>query len=96
LHLYNDDTDKAKYENEQTITYFLVISLGLWAVLTLALFCTIDLKFIGTFFGTTTGPQYVCELFRKSKLDSQKFDAIFTNSTQRASEASELFEHPQG
>ena len=32
-----------------------------------------------TFFGKKTSVQYTCELFKSSKEDSAKFDAVFSN-----------------
>jgi len=50
--------------------------------LNIIFFCTINLSYLNTFFGTKTASQYTCELFLTSKDDSQKFDAIFTNRIQ--------------
>ena len=64
-------------------TSSLLISLGggfcLWVVLNAAFFKIIDKKYLRTFFGTQTGPQYVCELFQSSKEDKTKFSAAFKN-----------------
>ena len=43
-------------------------------------FCSIERSFVGTFFGTKTGPQYTVELFRKSSTDKAKFRACFKNT----------------
>jgi len=51
---------------------------SLWLVLNFIFFCTIDLKFLNTFFGTKTAPQYTCELFLGSQLDSARFRTAFT------------------
>jgi len=48
-------------------------------VLNIIFFCTIDLSYLNTFFGSVTAPQYTCELYLTGKGDFQKFDAIFTN-----------------
>jgi len=48
-------------------------------VLNIIFFCTIDLSYLNTFFGTKTAPQYTCEYFLTSKKNYQKFDAIFYN-----------------
>jgi len=64
---------------KEDMTMFLTVSLSLWLLLNIAFFCTIDLKFIGTFFTTKTAPQYACELYRSSESDFQKWDSIFTN-----------------
>jgi len=47
--------------------------------LNIAFFCTIDLSYLGKFFGTNTAPQYTCEYFLTSKEDFQKWDAVFEN-----------------
>jgi len=54
------------------ISYF-----AIWLVLNIAFFCTIDLTYLHTFFGTKTAPQYTCELFLTSQEDSAKFRAAF-------------------
>jgi len=61
------------------ITLFLVCSFGLWLLLNVIFFCTIDLSYLSTFFGTMTAPQYACELFKLSENDSQRFNAVFSN-----------------
>ena len=66
-------------ENKAGLTVFLAVSLMVWVVLNIIFFCTIDLSYRNTFFGTKTAPQYTCEYFRTSKEDYQKFDAIFYN-----------------
>jgi len=62
------------------IIVFLGLSFLLWLVLNIIFFCTIDLSYLNTFFGTKTASQYTCELFMTSKDDFQKFTAIFTNN----------------
>jgi len=62
---------------KKTLTTFLVSCFSLWLILNIIFFCTIDLSYLGTFFGTKTGPQYTCELFKTSEEDSQRFDAVF-------------------
>jgi len=66
-------------DSKDVMTGFLAVSLMLWLVLNIAFFCTIDLSYLNTFFGTMTAPQYTCELYLTGNDDSQKFDAIFTN-----------------
>ena len=70
------------YENEQTkdsLTLFLVFCFSGWILLNVLFFCTIDLSYIKTFFGTKTAPQYAVELFLTGDSDFKKFDAVFTN-----------------
>jgi len=62
-----------------TITLILVGCFSLWLMLNLAFFCTIDLSYLGTFFGTKTAPQYTCEYFTTSIEDFQRWDAVFEN-----------------
>jgi len=62
-----------------TITLILIGSFSSWLLLNVAFFCTIDLSYLGTFFGTKTAPQYTCEYFSTSKEDFQKWDAVFEN-----------------
>ena len=66
-------------DDAEAIKIFLVCSLCLWLILNVAFFCTIDLDFIGTFFGTITAAQYTVELFQNATDDAMKFDAAFTN-----------------
>ena len=61
------------------MTGFLAVSFTAWLVLNIIFFCTIDLSYLNTFFGTKTAPQYTCELFITSKDDCQKFRAVFKN-----------------
>ena len=51
-------------------------------VLNFIFFCTIELSYLNTFFGTKTAPQYTCELYITSKDDFQRFDAVFSNRIQ--------------
>ena len=55
------------YEDSDTkkvaLTIFLVGSFASWLLLNIAFFSTINLNYLGTFFGTKTAPQYTCELF---------------------------------
>jgi len=54
-------------------------SFSLWVLLNIIFFCTIDLRFLKTFFGTKTAPQYTCEYFLTSEEDFQRWDAVFEN-----------------
>jgi len=71
------------FDGEETarnaLTTVLVGCFGLWLVLNIIFFCTIDLKFLNTFFGTKTAPKYTCELFETSEEDYQRWDAVFEN-----------------
>jgi len=58
---------------------FLVASLSAWLMLNIIFFCTIDLSYLNTFFGSKTAPQYTCELFLTGKEDYSKFRAVFKN-----------------
>jgi len=64
--------------DKEILSTFLWSSLGLWLLLNTAFFCSIDLKFIGTFFGIRTATQYTVDIYRTSKEDFQRFDAVFT------------------
>ena len=69
-------------EMKDIMTGFFVISFMAWMVLNIIFFCTINLSYLNTFFGTKTAPEYTCELYLTSKEDSQKFDAVFSNQIQ--------------
>jgi len=58
---------------------FLVFSFMAWLMLNIIFFCTINLSYLNTFFGTKTAPQYTCELFLTGKVDYSKFRAVFKN-----------------
>ena len=63
---------------KETITIMLVCSATLWLLLNIGFFCTIDLSYLNTFFGTMTAPQYACELFLSaSSEDIIKFKVAF-------------------
>ena len=64
---------------KDTMTGFLAMSFTAWLVLNIIFFCSIDLSYLNTFFGTKTAPQYTCELFLTSKEDYSKFRAVFKN-----------------
>ena len=70
---YYEDDDSGR------IFIFLVCSFCTWAALNIAFFCTIDLDFVGTFFGTITAANYTVELFQNATDDAMRFDAAFTN-----------------
>ena len=61
------------------MTGFLAVSFTAWLMSNIIFFCTIDMSYLNTFFGTKTAPQYTCELFMTSKDDYQKFRAVFKN-----------------
>ena len=69
-------------EMKSRITIFLGGSFGLWVALNVMFFCTVDLSYVHTFFGTMTGPQYSCKMFLETEEDSLKWDAVFTNRIQ--------------
>jgi len=58
---------------------FLAISFTAWMVLNITFFCTINLSYLNTFFGSKTASQYTCELYLKSNDDYAKFDTVFGN-----------------
>jgi len=65
-------------KGKDMVTGALVCSFALWLLINTMFFCTIDLSYVNTFFGTMTAPQYTCMLSNTSKEDSAKFDAIFS------------------
>ena len=84
LHLDNDRHDRDKTAvisaaKKDNITIFLVGSFCAWLLLNVFFFATVDLSYLPTFFDKKTAPQYACELFKSSKDDSAKFNAVFTN-----------------
>jgi len=52
-------------------------SFSLWVLLNIVFFATIDMRFLKTFFGTKTAPQYTCEYFLTSKEDVHRWDMVF-------------------
>jgi len=66
-------------DSKDDLTVFLAMSFTAWLLLNFIFFCTIDLSYLNTFFGTKTAPQYTCELFLTSKEDHQRFRAVFKN-----------------
>jgi len=83
LGLYNGDRDVGFEDNGgalgEGIAFALICSFVIWLLLNVCFFCTIDLSYIWTFFGTKTASQYSCELFLTSKDDFSKFRAVFKN-----------------
>jgi len=69
-------------EMKGAITIFLICCLALWLLMNIIFFCTIDLSYLNTFFGTMTAPQYTCMLYKTAEDDSQRWDAAFTNRFQ--------------
>jgi len=69
-------------DSKDIMTGFLGTSFTAWLVLNIIFFCTIDLSYLNTFFGSMTAAQYTCELYLTGQDDFQKFDAIFTNRIQ--------------
>lgn len=69
--------DEGKEEGlKREMTVGLVGSFCLWLVLNVMFFCTIDLSYLNTFFGTTTAPQYTCKQFMNAKDDAIRWDAF--------------------
>ena len=66
-------------ENKEQLKILLMCSFGLWLVLNVLFFCSIDRSYITTFFSSETAPQFTVELFRNSEGDLAKFDAAFDN-----------------
>jgi len=64
-------------ETKDIMTGLLAVSFIAWLVLNIIFFCTIDLGYLNTFFGTKTAPQYTCEIFLTSNNDFAKFDTVF-------------------
>jgi len=69
-------------DSKDIMTGFLVVSFTAWLVSNIIFFCTIDLSYLNTFFGSMTAAQYTCELYITSKDDFQRFDAVFSNRIQ--------------
>jgi len=55
----------------------LMVSFTVWLLLNIAFFCTVDLAYLPTFFGTMTGPQYAIQCFKDAKDDAMRWDAVF-------------------
>jgi len=76
LQFFESNEDESAKE---AITVFLVGSFTMWLLLNIALFCTIDLSYSNTFFGTKTASQYTVNLYHETNEDSLKFVAVFNN-----------------
>jgi len=79
LSLFKNDVSSTTTGATANIEIFLLAGFALWMLLNLAFFCTINISYLHTFFGTKTAPQYIYELFLTSKEDSAKFRAVFKN-----------------
>jgi len=66
-------------DSKDIMTWFLVMSFTAWLVLNFIFFCTIDMSYLNTFFGTKTAPQYTCERFLNAENDSARWSAAFEN-----------------
>ena len=65
-------------EMREDLAFLLYLCLGVWLAVGVVFFCTIDRRFISTFFDTKSGPQYATELFLTGEEEELKFDAVFT------------------
>jgi len=85
LQLLGDSKADSEQGTELTATRVSVISGYLTCsfvarvILNIVFFCTIDLRYIWTFFSTKTAPQYTCDCFRSGTDDVHKFSAVFSN-----------------
>ena len=61
------------------MTIALIGSFCAWLLLNVIFFCTIDLSYLNTFFGTKTAAEYTCERFLTSEEDNRKWAAAFEN-----------------
>ena len=82
--LLPNDSGNVESENggeleKSTITIVLTCSFILWLLTNVAFFCTIDLTYLHTFWGTMTAPQFTCKRFKDASEDSVRFDAAFLN-----------------
>ena len=69
--------------NKEALSIILFCSTTLWLVLNVVFFCTIDLSYLNTFFGSMTAPQYTCEVFLATTTDdATKFDFTFETRLQ--------------
>ena len=76
-------------EEKENITGIFAVNASLWLLMNIAFFCMIDKRYLDTFFGAKTAPQYTIEYFLTSKYDFQKFDAIFDNRIEYSKEIHE-------
>ena len=77
LYLYQKSVDDV--DENQSITVGLIGSFGLWVAVVVAFFCTIEKKYIRTFFSRKTAAEYTCERFVTNEADNMKFAAAFEN-----------------
>ena len=73
----NDEVENGGELEKSTITIVLTCSFVLWLLTNVAFFCTINLTYLHTFWGTMTGLQYTCKLFLDASEDSVRFMAAF-------------------
>jgi len=66
-------------EMKDIMSGFLAVSFMAWFLLNIIFFCTIDSRYLNTFFGTKTAPQYTCERFLDATDDSTRWSAAFEN-----------------
>ena len=74
LHLFEGEEDV-----KRALTIYLGGSFGLWMLLNIAFFYTIDMSYFNTFIGTLTAPQYTVAFYNETDEDNLKFYAVFTN-----------------
>ena len=80
LQLYDDDgsvEDVVGAFSKETFQIFLMCSLGAWVLTMVAFFSSINLSYVNTFFGFTTGSQFTCNAFHYASDDCRKFTAAF-------------------
>jgi len=82
LYLVNENESSLGGKTMEEVSLVLIGIFILWLVLTITFFCTIDISYIGTFFGTMAGPQYTVELFERGNTDRAKYDAVFKSRLQ--------------
>ena len=75
----NDEIENGGELEMSTLAIVLTCSFVLWLLTNVAFFCTIDLSYLHTFWGTMTGPQYTCKRFQDASEDSIRFDSVFFN-----------------
>ena len=73
--------------NKEQLRTLLLGSFGMWLCLNIGFFLSIER--LGTFFTTTTGPEYTVQLFREAPSDELRFDAAFTNTRSFIAECEE-------
>jgi len=82
LYLVDDNESTLGGRTRREMLSFLMGIFILWLVLIVTFFCTIDISYIGTFFGTKTGPQYTVECFERGNTERAKFRTFFKNRLQ--------------